>query len=343
MRLFVATLVAACVLAPVPAQESKDGPTNEKAQKTYKIALKELAQRKSDQALEWFKKADKQDGGHCAACQKQIVEYGVQYRDWKAAELAAQEMLQGARSDKERSLTHYQFAQVLLEEGLQKHKEEYFARAHDEISKALDAYGKFPDALYLDGRALANLRQDDAAKARFEEFLKTEAGNEYDRRRARRYINHPELARARMVPPFTITTADGQLFSMDDLQGKVVLLDFWAIWCPPCLAALPHLREIARKFQGQPLVILSVSLDGDEHKWKYFIANNGMTWPQYREAGITGVMARMFEVTAIPHTFIIDADGVLRDEHLGDSLLEGKLEKLIAQARQIQSAETPGK
>ena len=343
MRLFVASLVVACVLAPAPAQEIKDGPTNEKARETYKNALKELAERKSDEAFERFKRANKQDGGHCVACQKQMIKYGVQYRDWKAAELAAEEMVGEAKSDRERAFTHYQFAVVLLEEGLQRHKEELFARTHDEIGKALDAYGNFPDALYLDGRALANLRQDDAAKARFEEFLKAEAGNGRDRQRARRYIQYPELARAPMVPPFTVTTAGGQPFSMEDLQGRVVLLDFWAIWCPPCHAALPHLREIAKKFQGQPLVILSVSLDGNEQQWKAFIARNGMTWPQYREAGVNGVMARMFGVHAIPRTFLIDADGVLRDEHLGDALIEDKLEKLIAQAREIQSAETPGK
>ena len=54
-------------------------------------------------------------------------------------------------------------------------------------------------------------------------------------------------------------------------------------------------------------------------------------------------MARMLGVTAIPRAFIIDADGVMRDEHLGDALIEGKLEELIAQAREMQSADTPGK
>jgi len=343
MRLVVASLVVACVLAPAPAQEIKDGPTNEKAQKTYKNGLRELGDRKSDEALEKFKKADKQDGGHCPACQKLIIKYGVQYRDWKAAELAAEEMVGEAKGDRETAFAHYQFAEVLMEEGLQKHKEELFARTHDEIAKALAAYANFPDALYLDGRALANLRQDEAAKARFEEYLKSEAGYDPDRRRAQRYINHPELARARMAPPFELTTVDGQRFAMDDLQGKVVLLDFWATWCLPCLRAVPHIRQIAKEFQGQPLVILSVSLDGNERKWRDFIATNQMTWPQYREAGVKGVTARLFGVTAIPHTFIIDADGVLQDEHIGDASIEGKLNKLIARARELQPAETPGK
>jgi len=85
-----------------------------------------------------------------------------------------------------------------------------------------------------------------------------------NRQRALRYISRPDLARAKMAPPFAITAIDGRHISMDDLQGKVVLVDFWATWCAPCREALPHIREVAKKFQGQPLVILSVSLDTDE-------------------------------------------------------------------------------
>ena len=164
-------------------------------------------------------------------------------------------------------------------------------------------------------------------------------GNDPNRQRALRYISRPELARARMAPPFAIDAIDGQHISMDDLQGKVVLLDFWATWCQPCREALPHIREVAKKFQGQPLVILSVSLDADEQKWKDFIGKNEMTWPQYRDGGFTGPIAKAFAVNAIPHTFTIDADGVLQDEHIGDASIEGKLKKLLARARELQSAE----
>jgi len=180
-----------------------------------------------------------------------------------------------------------------------------------------------------------------AAKVRFEEFVKTRAEDDPDRQRALRYIGQPELARARMAPPFAVTTTDGLRVSMDDLAGKIVLLDFWATWCAPCREALPHMREIANKFQGQPLVVLSVSLDQDEQKWKDFVAKNQMTWPQYRDGGFTGPIAKMFGVEAIPHTFTIDADGVLQDEHIGDAAIEGKLKKLISHARESQAAAKP--
>jgi len=208
---------------------------------------------------------------------------------------------------------------------------------HDEMTKALAASDNFPKAIYLDGRALARMKQDDAAKAQFERFVKMRPEDDPDRQRALRYISQPELARARMAPPFVVTTLDGQRISMDDLKGKVVLLDFWATWCGPCRAALPHMQKIAKKFDGEPLVVLSVSLDQDEQKWKDFIAKNGMTWPQYLDGGFTGPVARLFSVNAIPHTFTIDADGVLQDEQIGDSSVEGKLKKLIGRAKELQS------
>jgi thiol-disulfide isomerase/thioredoxin len=209
------------------------------------------------------------------------------------------------------------------------------------MTRALAAHQNFSNALLLDGRALAYLKQDDAAKAQFEQFIKLRPESDPDRQRALRYISQPELARARMAPAFAVTTLDGQRVSLDDFKGKVVLLDFWATWCGPCREALPHMQKIAKNFQGQPLVVLSVSLDNNEEKWKEFITKNGMTWMQYRDGGFEGPVARMFSVNAIPHTYTIDADGVLQDEHIGDASIEGKLKKLISHARELQASAKP--
>jgi len=87
-------------------------------------------------------------------------------------------------------------------------------------------------------------------------------------------------------------------------------------------------------------VILSVSLDSDELKWREFIGKNEMSWPQYRDGGFTGPIAKMFNVTAIPRTFTIDMDGVLQEEHIGDASIESKLKKLLAHARELQPTGT---
>lgn len=335
MRYIALLIVLAFAGAPVHAQESADGPTNEKAQKTYEEALEYLQKRQREAAFESFKKADKQDGGRCHPCQKRIIKYAVESGDWKAAETAAGEMVAEAQGNKEVAFAHYELGVVFMDEALSKHKEEVFSRAHDEMTKALAAIPNFPQAMYINGRALAHLKQDDAAKTAFQNYVKLAKDDDPDRQRALRYISDPELARARMAPAFAVTTIDGQHISLDDLQGKVVLLDFWATWCEPCREALPHLREVAKKFEGQPLVVLSVSLDSDEQKWKDFVGKNGMTWLNYRDGGFTGPVSRLFDVNAIPHTFTIDRDGVLQDEHIGDGSIEGKLKKLLARAREL--------
>jgi thiol-disulfide isomerase/thioredoxin len=341
MRYSLIWLLAACTLTPLLAQTNTEGPADEKAQKTYKEALEHLKQHKTEAALEGFKKADKQDGGHCLACQKKVIQFALELQDWKTAETAAGEMVAQAQGDRNVALAHYQFGMVLLREGMVRHKDDLFSRAHGELTQALAAVAKFPDAIFADGQALAHLKQDDAAKAQFEQFAKMRPAEDPNRQRALRYVSQPELARARMAPPFAVTTTDGQRVSLDDFKGKVVLIDFWATWCGPCREALPHMRSIAKNFQGQPLVVLSVSLDADEQKWKDYIAKNEMTWLQYRDGGFTGPIAKLFSVEAIPHTFTIDADGILQDERIGDASIEGKIKKLVARARELQVVEKP--
>jgi thiol-disulfide isomerase/thioredoxin len=330
-------------LAPLLAQDNVEssGPSNDKAAKLYKEAISYLSKHQAELALEAFKKADKQDGGHCVACQKNILKYAIEFQDWKAPETAAQEAITEVQGNNNVALAHYDFGMVLMNEALTKKKDELYTRTHDEMAKALAASPNFPQALYIDGRALAALKQDAASKAQFERFVELAKPEDPKRQRALRYISDPELARARMAPAFAVTTLDGQRISLDDMQGKVVLIDFWATWCEPCREALPHLRDTAKKFEGQPLVILSVSLDSDDQKWKEYIANNSMTWLHYRDGGFTGTLSKLYGVTAIPHTFTIDTDGVLQDEHIGDASLDGKLKKLLAHAREQQASHQP--
>ena len=339
MRSALALLALTCAVSPLFAQEKPDGgPTNEKARKTYNEALDYGHRRMIPSAFDAFKKADKQDDGHCLACQKKILQYALQLREWKAGESAAEEMVIQTQGQKETALAHYDFGMLLLDEGMDRHKDDLFTRAHDEFAKAVTAVPNFPAAVFQDGRALAYLHQDEQAKAQFQHYVELKPGEGPDRQRVQLYIDQPELARALMAPPFAVTTLDGKHISLDDLQGKVVLIDFWATWCAPCREALPHVRDIAKKFDGQPLVVLSVSLDTDESKWKEFVAKNEMTWPQYFDHGFTGSIATSFNVKAIPHTFTIDADGILQDEHIGDASIEGKLKKLVKRAQEKQAA-----
>ena len=148
MRYLFILLTACCVPVWLVAQQTDDGPANEKAQKTYKQALEFLRERDHGHAIDGFKKADKEDGGHCHACELRMVKYGVHFGDWKTAELGAAELLNSAKGGKNLAIAHYTLGMVLMNEALSKNKNDVFARVHDEMTKAVASYSSFPGALF---------------------------------------------------------------------------------------------------------------------------------------------------------------------------------------------------
>jgi thiol-disulfide isomerase/thioredoxin len=317
------------------------GPSDAKAQKTFAEADQKLKEHKRLDALDAFKKADKQDGHHCGSCAEEVVSLGLATGDYKLAVEYANELVSIAQSPAQTAAAHALRGIAEVRLALEDHKKNQFADADQDLQAALAGRPNDATVLYFDGLALSNLMQDDAARQRFTAYARLQKPGSMMQQRALRYVSEPELGRARMAPPFEFTTIDGQHYSLDDLQGKVVLIDFWATWCGPCREALPSIQHIAQKFSGQPLVVLSISLDTDEGKWKSFVAEHKMTWMQARDAGWNGSIGTRFGVHAIPHTFSIDADGVLQDEHVGDAAMEGKLKKLIAQAQQMHPFGAP--
>jgi thiol-disulfide isomerase/thioredoxin len=329
------TVQAAVAVQPSPTKPGE--PTNPKARKTYESAMEWEKHHAYAAAIDSYHKANKQDGGHCTACLQHAYALEMSTGDFKGAQTDAMEMASFAVSPDDRAAAHYRAGLAAQNLGVATRKEHCFTESCEEFQAALDAAPQLTPAHYGMGISYARLHQDDAARREFATFLKQDKAAPVLHERAQRFLENVELARASMAPPFALTTIDGQHISMDGLEGKVVLIDFWATWCGPCREALPHIQTIARKFAGQPLVVLSISLDSDEAKWKDFVARHDMTWLQYRDGGFNGPMATRFGVRAIPATFSIDADGVLQDQHVGDANIEGKLKKMVAHAAELAS------
>jgi peroxiredoxin len=119
-----------------------------------------------------------------------------------------------------------------------------------------------------------------------------------------------------MAPDFTLTDIDENVFSLSDFRGKVVLLDFFATWCGPCRAEMPHLKALNEKF-GEELVIISISVDPNYdsvERLKSFRQDYNITWTLARDT--TNVQAQ-YNVTAIPTLYIIDQNGYVRFHHVG--------------------------
>jgi thiol-disulfide isomerase/thioredoxin len=117
------------------------------------------------------------------------------------------------------------------------------------------------------------------------------------------------------VPAFTLTALDGHPLSSSDWRGKVVLVNFWATWCPPCRAEIPDLIALQNKYRDK-LVVLGISEDdGPVEDVKRFVAEQKMTYPV---AMTSPELRKIFRgVVALPTTFIIDPDGKLEQKHVG--------------------------
>lgn len=112
----------------------------------------------------------------------------------------------------------------------------------------------------------------------------------------------------RQKPDFTLADLQGQAWTLQDLRGKVVLVNFWATWCPPCRKEMPDLETLYQRFRDQGLVVLAIS-DEDASKVKPFIAEHNFTYPILLDPGRK--VNELFHIAGIPRSFIYDREGNL--------------------------------
>ena len=327
--------IALLFLSTVSRAQSQDARQTAHQQQALDKARQLEEQRKFSDAIDAYKKANKLDGGKCVPCLSHLCQLYQQAGDNKHAALTAAQLEQLVTLPADKATAALLQGEALLREATRKKKPQLFAQADAQFKRALQFQPGMAQPLFLDGLALGRMGNDAGAKAAFAQYVASSHADPIMQARARRYLTDIDLVRQNMAPAFSIRTLQGNILSLDNMQGRVVLLDFWATWCGPCKEELPRIAEIARRFHGEPLVVLSVSIDSDPVKWQTFVAEHGMTWPQFWDKG--GVMATTFGVHAIPHYFTIDPRGVLSSENLGSgSDLEGRLKKMVAQAQRME-------
>jgi len=124
---------------------------------------------------------------------------------------------------------------------------------------------------------------------------------------------------------------DGRSVNVQDLKGRVVLIDFWATWCGPCVGEVPHVKAAYDKLHEKGFEIVGISFDQEKPALENFVKTKEMAWPQYFDGkGWENKFGKQFGIQSIPTMWLIDKKGVLRDVNARGNL-EEKVTKLIAE------------
>jgi len=134
------------------------------------------------------------------------------------------------------------------------------------------------------------------------------------------------------APDFSFESLQGEEISLSQYRGKVVLLDFWASWCLPCVVAMPKMKSLYEAYHDEGLEIIGINLDLSREQALDFVQHFELPWPQYWDGkGYDSELAVLFRVKAIPMLYLIDQQGIIRGKWLGlaEEEVKSTIEELL--------------
>ena len=143
----------------------------------------------------------------------------------------------------------------------------------------------------------------------------------------------PPSPSSKSAPSFTLRDLNGEQVSLSDFKGKVVILDFWATWCPPCVQEIPHFIELYEKYKEQGFAMVGISVDhGGVRVVKSFVQKYQVNYPILMTDG--QVDKAYGNITSIPTTFVIDRQGNIWRTYIGyrdKAVFEADIKALLAE------------
>jgi cytochrome c biogenesis protein CcmG/thiol:disulfide interchange protein DsbE len=133
------------------------------------------------------------------------------------------------------------------------------------------------------------------------------------------------------APDFTVRTDSGLTVSSSDFGGKVLVLNFWATWCPPCVDEMPSLDEFQKRFKDEGVVVLGVSVDEDEELYRGFLEKHGVSFHTARDPEAR--ISAEYGTFRYPETYIIDSSGAVTQKIVGPTVWTD--ERMISYIRSL--------
>lgn len=133
-----------------------------------------------------------------------------------------------------------------------------------------------------------------------------------------------------LAPDFTLQTLDGQVYTLSELQGRPLLINFWATWCPPCQAEMPAMQRIYQQYQDQGFLILAVNATHQDTKSAIlaFSREYRLTFPILLDTD--GVVSQQYLVHAFPSSYFVDSQGIITEVVIGGPMAEALLATRVA-------------
>ncbi|MHC5541195.1 TlpA family protein disulfide reductase [Singulisphaera rosea] len=149
-----------------------------------------------------------------------------------------------------------------------------------------------------------------------------------------RIDNIPGLRVGKVAPDIVGEDLDGKPLNLKDHRGKVVVLCFWATWCGPCMAMVPHERELVRRMAGKPFALIGINADEatNREKAKSAARDERMVWPSFWDEGFDGPIQRRYNVDHYPTTYVLDASGRIRYIDVRDKDLDRAIDALLSES-----------
>ena len=276
-----------------------------------------LRRRQYEDALKSFKRANEMRGKKSAECFNFMSEAYLALGAHKNVIDSAEKVLEFAGDDKQLILNAYNNKGLALQASAERKDQKKLQAAEAAFRQALALENAWPIVRYNLGVTLLQLNRDAEGIAEINQYIKAQPKGAYVEA-ARKMAENPRRARENYAPDFSFTSLQGEYVSLDDLRGKVVVLDFWGTWCPPCVESVPSLRSMHKKYSKEPsFMLIGISSDSDEDVWREFTERNKMVWPQYRDKDRK--IHRAFGIRAFPTYVLIDHEGVVRYMSTGAS------------------------